>query len=163
LIISKSLNAVNMKPIFFILILSVLTVSCGKNDTTASCPDAHPDCSGINCLLNNKYFDFRIIDKNTGADLVFGQTPRYTIGDIALYADIGRTQPIGTIADSGAKLFKADLAMTEMYLVIAGTTTYKITAAYRVIDCCSSRVKDLSVNGQSLCTCCADAIQIPVD
>jgi len=82
---------------------------------------------------------------------------------VALYADQAHTQPIVVTANSGQKLFETNLATTEMYLVIAGTTSYKITATYKAIDCCASRVKNLSVDGLSLCTCCADGIEIPVN
>lgn len=150
-----------MKKLFIILIISILANSCQKN-SPSNCPDTDKDCSTIRCLIYNYNFDFRVVDKNTGADLVFGSSPRYTESDIMLYQDAGLTIPISLTTDAGQQVFKTGQAVYEMYLSVARTTTYKINVDFRKVDCCLSRVKDLSVNGQTICTCCADAIEIPI-
>jgi hypothetical protein len=121
------------------------------------------DCSTINCLQNNKVLEFRIVDKTTGEDLVFGNNPRYTTADVALYADPAHTVPIIIAVDDTHELFNTNFAKEEMYLVISGTDTYLIQSNFRRIDCCTSRTKDLRVEGQIICTCCADVIGLGVN
>ena len=151
-----------MRTFFLVLILSGLSLSCKKTKSSA-CPEPVLNCAGVNCILYNYYFDFRLIDKTTGADLVFGSNPRYSTGDIVLYQDMAQTTPIILIADNSQRLFRTNFAKEEMYLVVAGATTYKITVEFKAVDCCSSRVKNLSIDNQSLCTCCPDGIGVPVN
>jgi hypothetical protein len=56
------------------------------------------------CSLDN--FDFRLIDKATGTDLVFGTNPKYTANDIKLYYDVGRTIPIQFQLDNNSKTLR---------------------------------------------------------
>lgn len=147
--------------LFFTLIISALSFGCDKNDKQDACPDPQLDCSTIVCLLNNNLFDFKVVDRNTGADLVGGPSPKYNSSDIALYADIAATQSIPLTYDGS--LFKTNLAQSDMYLVVDGSASYKVKATFRKIDCCTSRVRKLHVNNVELCTCCADAVSIPVE
>jgi len=150
-----------MKKLFYLLLISLLVNSCEKK-STPNCPDTEEDCTTIRCLITNYAFNFRVIDKNTGTDLVFGPSPRYNVADIALYQDATHTIPISLTTDAGKKIFTALQATSEMHLVIANTTSYKLNVDFRKLECCLYQVKNLSVNGQSICTCCADAIEVPV-
>lgn len=152
-----------MKTRLFALVLSVLSFSCDKDDKNNTCPEPQPDCTGIVCILQNYNFDFRVVDKNSGADLVWGPNPRYIESDIALFADQAGTQPIPFSADAAERVFRTGFAEPEMYLIIAGTDIYKLGAEFRVESCCNSRVKNLDVNGQELCSCCGNGIEIPVE
>ncbi|HMU45441.1 MAG TPA: hypothetical protein PKC72_03685 [Chitinophagaceae bacterium] len=150
-----------MKKLFYLLVISFLVNSCDKK-TPSNCPEPELDCTTVRCLIYNYNFDFRIVDKNTGADLVFGTSPRYTESDVALFLDAAQTIPVSLTSDAGQKIFSTSQANEVMYLVIAGTTSYKITVDFKKVNCCLSRVKNLSVNGKTVCTCCADAIEVPV-
>lgn len=146
----------------FLLIVSLLFLGCKKNKNTA-CPEPSLDCTGVSCLLTNYNFNFRLVDKTTGADLVFGSSPRYAISDIQLYSDKTYSQSIPLSADNTQKLFKTGFAMEKMFLVIAGTTAYTLSADFKPVTCCSLTVKNLDVNGQEVCTCCGDAIEIKAE
>lgn len=151
-----------MKKILFLLSISVLAVCCKKSNNT-QCGEPELDCTYIRCLLYNYYFDFRLVDKTTGADLVFRESPRYTVNDIVLYADAGKTQTVPLTIDNGQQIFSTNQATEVMYLEIAGNKTYKINVDFRSLDCCAVRVKNLTVNGQPICTCCTDQIEVPVE
>ena len=150
-----------MKTVVLLLVLSFLSFSCEKTASTG-CPEPQLDCSNVRCLVYNYFFDFRVVDEVTGADLVFGANPPYSTGDIRLFRDAAQTIPITLTADMTAGLFRTSFAEEEMYLVIDGRGVYKINADFRRLDCCTFRLKDLQVNGQEICTCCADAVEIPV-
>lgn len=151
-----------MKKLSLILLLSILFLGCKKESAT-SCPDAELNCAGVSCLLNYYYFDFRVIDKQSSKDLVFGANPRYTTADIQLFADPAKTVSISITVDNVQKLFKVAEAKPEMYLVVAGSTTYKLSSDFRKIDCCSYQVKNLKMDNKSVCVCCSDAIELKVD
>lgn len=151
-----------MKKLSLVLSLSILLLGCKKENTT-SCPDPVLNCAGVSCLLTYYYFDFRLIDKDTSEDLIFGPSPRYSVSDIELFADAAKTVSIPITADNAQKLFKVQEAQPEMYLVVAGTTSYKISVDFKKIDCCSYRVKNLKIDNQSLCVCCTDAIELKID
>lgn len=150
-----------MKKILIILITSCLGLACKKNNS-GGCPEPALNCTGINCLLYNYIFDFRITDKNTGTDLVFGSNPRYTTSDVKLYNDAAQSSEIPLTIDNTAGVFKTQLAAQEMYLVVAGTDIYKLDATFKAVDCCSSKIKDLTMGTTNICTCCGDVIAIPV-
>ena len=151
-----------MKKLFGIFIFALLFVACKKSNN-ASCPDTDEDCSGVACLIHNYYFYFRLIDKTSGEDLVFGSHPRYTAADVSLFSDADRNFPIPIIEDAGHQYFKVSVAQPEMYLVIAGSGVYKLNVDFKLVDCCTSRVKNLSIDGRTICTCCSNAIELPVD
>jgi len=150
-----------MKKFIIILITSCLGLACKKNNSN-TCPEPTLDCSGVSCFLYNYNFEFRIVDENTGADLVFGSNPRYNTSDIKLYNDASQSSEISLTADNTAGVFRTQLASQEMYLVIAGTDIYKLDASFKAVDCCSSKIKDLSMGTTNICTCCGDVIAVPV-
>lgn len=153
----------NMKKAFVPLIfVSLLFWGCKKNKNN-TCPEPNLDCTGVSCLLTNYNFNFRVVDKITGTDLVFGPSPRYNTSDIKLYKDKTLTQPLSLSIDNTQKLFKTSFASQKMFLVIAGATTYDLSADFKQVDCCTYTIKNLTENGQEVCTCCGDAIQIKAE
>ena len=142
-------------------IITALIFSCNK-ESDKNCGDPVPDCTGIQCFVNTYNFQFRIVDKNTGSDLVFGNNPRYTINDVHLFADAAHSTPIGLTADGNEKLFRTLDARTQMYLAV-GTGNYLVTASFRTLDCCTFIVKDLRLDNQSVCTCCTSVIALGVN
>jgi hypothetical protein len=121
------------------------------------------NCSGIVCIAHWDYFDFKLTDKASGQDLVFGSNPRYTESDIKLFYDAARKIQITITADTENKKFRCMNARSEMYLEIKGTAVYKLNAGFKAVDCCANRVKSLRVNNILVCDCCADIINVPVD
>ena len=146
-------------------VLAVLIItffSCNKSKSE-NCDGPELDCSAIRCLMHAFNFDFRLTDKSTGADLLFGANPRYIEADIKLYSDLARSVSIPITFDNTKKLIQTSFSKQEMYLVIKNTDVYKLTADFRTESCCSSRVKTLSIDGQSICSCCSDAISFSVN
>jgi hypothetical protein len=151
-----------MRTTIILALLIISFFSCSKSDSK-NCDGPELDCSSVRCLMHGFNFDFRLTEKSTGTDLVFGSTPRYTINDIELYADLFRTTPLPLTFDHSNKIIQTVMAKDEMYLVIKNTDVYKLTAEFRTETCCASRVKSLSVNGQLVCSCCTDAISFSVN
>jgi hypothetical protein len=151
-----------MRNIFIILAIATLSFSC-KKTTRNNCADTEANCKTVLCFTHNYYFDFRVVDKVTGADLVFGTNPRYAAGDIRLFYDAAATMPIQLVVDNSAKTFRTLFAREKMYLVVAGTATYKLDAAFRLVDCCSSRVRQLEIEGLTVCACCSDIIPVAIN
>jgi hypothetical protein len=149
-----------MRIVLIFLAFVSLVFSCKKSKSQCDEPDL--DCSLIRCIAHWDNFDFRLIDKTTGADLVFGTNPKYTANDIKLYFDVRRTIPIQFQLDNNSKTIKVMTAKQEMYLEIKSTDVYNLTTEFRVETCCSSRVKTLWQDGQMVCSCCSDAISLSI-
>jgi hypothetical protein len=137
----------------------LLFSSCRKAKT---CEGPNMDCKNVLCIAYWYYFDFRLIDKISGEDLVFSANPRYSNNDIKLFADAARTVPIQYTIDYAGKVLHTMTAKEEMYLEIKGTDVYKLTASFRPKDCCASTVKDLWLDGQVICSCCTGAASLSI-
>lgn len=151
-----------MKNFILLFLASVTLLGC-KKKSTSNCPEPDLNCGGISCLVYNYHFDFRLVDKTSGADLVFGTSPRYNASDIKLFSDAAKQIPVPVNVDNVNKLFVVTKAKTEMYLEVAVANTYKIIANFKKVDCCSERIKDLNMDNQSVCVCCNDAIELKVN
>jgi len=141
-----------------LLLFVSLGIACKKSN---NCEGSNRDCSDTMCIAFWSYFEFKLTDKTTGADLVFGPNPKYTTSDIKLYYDAARTFSIGVLVDNSNRFLVMD-AHEEMYLEIKGTDIYKLTAEFRDESCCSRRVKTLWRDGQMVCSCCPDAISLSI-
>ena len=147
-----------MRTTLILVLFVALGVSCKKSN---NCGGSTRDCSGIMCIAFWSYFEFKLTDKTTGADLVFGPNPKYTTSDIKLYSDAARTFSLRILIDN-SNTFLVMTAKEEMYLEIKGTDIYKLTAEFRGESCCSNRVKTLWQDGQMVCSCCGDAISLSI-
>lgn len=148
---------INMKKYILLLLLVTMAFSCKKskdNDDTNECL--------INCFIHVSQFNYRLVDKTTGADLVFGANPRYTPGDVQLFFDAAGTAPIHLMTDTTAKAFKTLFGKATMYLKVGGIT-YKVDVTWRELDCCTSIVETLKIDGVSVCVHCNEIIEIPVN
>lgn len=148
-----------MRATLIAVIFVALVISCRKS---GNCDELHLDCSSRECVAYWEYFTFRLIDKATGADLVFGTNPKYTANDIKLYPDVGRAFPIHFDLDHNNRTILVMSARQEMYLEIKGADIYKLTAQFREESCCNSRVRTLWQDGQMICSCCPDAISLSI-
>lgn len=148
-----------MRSLLLSLLISLLIFSCKKANQSE---DSKKDCSTIRCIAFLSHFEFRLVDKTNGNDLVFGTNPRYLASDIKLYYDAARTFPILVTIDNTGKKFITMFSKEEMYLEVKGVDVYKLTAEFRGVNCCSNRVKTLWIDGLMTCSCCVDAISVPV-
>jgi hypothetical protein len=141
---------------FIILLLAVTSLfACKKSKSDDQGCD-------VMCVMHHYMFNFRLVDKTTGADLVFGSNPRYNTSDVKLFFDAAGVHPVPVTDDATAKAFKTFMGREVMYLKV-GATTYKLDATYRGLDCCSSIVETLKIDAVSVCTHCNDIINIPVN
>ena len=146
--------------VVLVVIFSILFFStCRKAKT---CEEPRLDCQAIQCIAYWSYFDFRLIDRVSGEDLVFSTNPRYSNNDIKLFADAARTVPIQYTIDHSGKILQTIHAKGEMYLEIKGTDIYKLTADFKAKDCCSNEVKNLWLDGQMVCSCCSGAVYLSI-
>lgn len=148
-----------MRVVFVVIFSILLFSSCRKAKT---CEEPKLDCSAVLCIAYWSYFDFRLIDKVSGQDLVFSTNPRYTNNDIKLFSDVARTVPLQYTVDSSKKILQTMSAKEEMYLEIKGTDIYKLTAVFRSKDCCSNTVKVLWLDGRMICSCCSGAVSLSI-
>ncbi|HEX3167060.1 MAG TPA: hypothetical protein VHQ93_12420 [Chitinophagaceae bacterium] len=148
-----------MRTTLIMVLFVALVISCRKS---GNCDELYLDCSSRECIAYWEYFTFRLMDKTTGADLVFGATPKYTANDIKLYSDVGRAFSIHFDLDYNSRTILVMSARQEMYLEIKGADIYKLTAQFREESCCNSRVRTLWRDGQMICSCCPDAISLSV-
>jgi hypothetical protein len=149
-----------MKKFFILLFIPVMIISC-KKARNNKCDPPELNCADIMCITHNYTFGFRIVDKETGADLVFGSNPRYTTSDIKLYSDASATIPIPLFVDSPNKAIRTSFARPKMYMTLGAGSPIMLDAEFAAVACCASRVQSLKVAGQSICTCCSDVILIP--
>ena len=149
-----------MRIVLILLAFVSLVFSCNKSRN--QCVEADLDCSTIRCIAHWDNFTFRLMDKTTGTDLVFGANPKYTANDIKLYSDVGRAFSIHFDLDYNSRTILVMSARQEMYLEIKGADIYKLTAQFREESCCNSRVRTLWRDGQMICSCCPDAISLSV-
>jgi len=155
-----------MKYIFLTAIISVLLSSSAcKKSKTSNCSELDLNCSAVLCpaIADWRNFDFKLIDKVSGKDLVFGSNPRYIPSDIKLFFDAALTSQINITIDMANKKFSCMTAKNEMYLEMKGTAVYKLNAGFKAESCCNARVKSLQVNNIVVCDCCANIINVPVD
>ena len=117
-----------MRGILTLILITVLFFSCNKSE---NCEDSKKDCSNVRCIGYFSYFDFILVDKTTGKDLVFGTNPRYSASEIKLYFDASKAYPIPVYRDSVNKIFVNMFAKDEMYLEVKGVDTYKLTTDFR--------------------------------
>ncbi len=143
-----------------VIIAGVLFSSCKKKIN--SCGELTTNCSDIQCLLFNSVFVFRITDKLTGEELLFGPTARYSITDIKLYTNSTQTFVVPLAIDSTNKKLICNVASEQMYLWVKNKM-YTLQASYKSNGCCSRTVKDLSIDNKELCVCCNDVINLPVE
>ena len=148
-----------MKKLILILSVSFLFLTCNKKSV---CDEPNLDCSSIRCIAHFDYFEFRLMDKTTGKDLVFSNDPKYDISEIKLFADVNRTIPLTLTADINKSSLISSDAKTLMYLEIKGTDVYRMDATFGKKDCCSDQVKTLRMNDQSVCTCCDPVISLKI-
>ena len=148
-----------MRILLITFLISTLFLSCDKSE---DCDDIKEDCSTIRCIAFWAYFDFKLVDKLTGIDLISGSNPRYVLNDIKLYFDAAKTAAIPYTFDAAKKSIHLMTAREEMYLELKGVTVYKLQVEFRSTSCCSVIVKTLTLDGQAICTCCKEVIEIPI-
>jgi len=147
---------------FIPFILVVMALASCKKPANSNCQE-EPKCDGsIQCIAHWDFFEFRLTDKNTGENLVFGNNPRYQASDIKLFLDAARTYPLNLYFNNSAGKIMAIAAKPKMYLEIKGTDVYQLTAEFRGEDCCAARVKNLWQDGNMICACCDSVISLSV-
>lgn len=148
-----------MKKFIYIVIGLLILSSCKKKTV---CEEPKLDCSGVRCFAHLTIFEFRLVNHVSGNDVLFGANPSYTESDIRLFADAAKTIPISYSIDRNRKILQTNFATRQMFLEIKGLDTYVLDAEYRTNDCCSSRVKSISIDNKLICSCCTDVINLPV-
>ena len=144
----------------FIILVAITIFSC-KKPANSNCQDV--ECKeNIQCVAHWYIFEFKLLDKNTREDIVFGNNPRCNVSDIKLFSDVARIYPINLYIDSADSKIMAISARPQMYLEIKGTDIYQLTAEFRGDGCCSSRIKNLWQDGKLVCSCCDAVIPLLV-
>lgn len=150
-----------MSKIIFAALLFSLLGGCKKSND-ADCSPAEPDCTGFACLVHWYYFDFKLVDKTNGQDLLFGPSPRYSLSEVKLFSDEARTIAVSYTANTTDQRLKVQMATPQLFLQV-GSAVYRLDLEFRLDQCCESRVKNIRIDNQSICTCCAAVINVPVN
>ncbi len=143
-----------MRIVLIMLVLIAVCSSCKKSK------DAGSGCANLGCSYS-EIFAFRLVDKTTGADVMFGSNPPYTPNDIKLFYDAGRTTPLQFFADSTGKFIITHIEK-DMYLEIKGTDIYKLSVTGLSVTCCGKIIKEMWQDEKLLCSSCAYVISVPI-
>jgi hypothetical protein len=133
-------------------------------------PSLDEECKGISCFIYYRNLAFRLVNRETGDDLLFGPHASIPPDSVELFADEQLHnrlfKRVVTDTAAGNTYLLNPLIPEVAYLRIArpgaAVTVDKLQMDFIGVDCCSARVKTLSLNGQPVCTSCANIINIPI-
>ncbi|MFT3846160.1 MAG: hypothetical protein QM725_13980 [Lacibacter sp.] len=136
--------------LFSVVLLSMLIFSCQKQEENKFDCGATPACN-VQCIAFWSYFNFSIVDKNTGEDLLFGNNPTLTPSDIKLFVKSNSPyRQIVVLADSSTKILRTYGANDTMALQVKNEPLQYIVVKNFCGDCCSRTVVEMVHEGQLL-------------
>lgn len=133
-----------------ILGFTFLLFSCQKQDENKFDCGQTPACA-YECIAFWSYFNFTIVDKNTGQDLLFGSNPTLLPSDIKLF--VKNNSPYSQInlyADSTLKVLRAFSVNDTMALQVKNEALQYIVVKNYCSDCCGRTAVDIFHEGQVL-------------
>jgi hypothetical protein len=144
------------------LALTVILFSCKKNNNEIYTCNPPPLCNDINCIAFLSNFSFTIVDKTTGADLIFGSNPTLTPADVKLFFNSASQYVISKYTDSTKKAFSTIFARDTMSLQIKNEPLKLITVKlFCLKDCCSREAVEIIYDGNLLVADDKNLIRIP--
>lgn len=155
-----------MRKIIVPISLFILLTSCKKNVENNDCGSSPSSC-GYCDFGETDYFSFTLVDKTTGADLIFGSNPTIAFSEIRLYHN---TTPLSYQVpfeiDNTNKLLKSYRSSSftsrdTMWLKIQGDVEKRIVVkTYCSKACCSSTITEISYDGETYFAGSNDLIKI---
>ncbi len=139
--------------VFSLSVFCLLFFSCEKQpENRYDCgPSSASVCPDILCIAYWSYFNFSIVDKTTGADLVFGSNPTLSPADIKLFVKTNSPyRQINLIADSSTNTMFAMTAADTMAIQIKSEPLQYIVVKTYCGACCSRSAVELVYEGQLL-------------
>ncbi len=130
------------------MLLSILLFSCKKQeDKKFDCGPA-PICA-LDCFAFWSYFNFTIVDQNTGQDLIFGSNPTLLPSDIKLFVKNNSPyQQIKIFADSSRNILFGMNVTDTMAIQIKNEALQYILVKNFCGDCCSRTAVDIVHEGR---------------
>ena len=134
-----------------LILFAALFFSCKKNkDVAYNCPN-NLKCGNIQCIAFWSNFNFTIIDKATGNDLIFGNNPSIPTSDIKLFYKANTQNEISKITDVASKSLRIITARDTMALQIKNEPLKTITVKlFCPKDCCSQTAVEIIYDGEML-------------
>jgi hypothetical protein len=134
-----------------LLAFIVTLISCKKHKNDTFACDTSLLCNNVNCITFLSNFSFTIVDKTTGADLIFGSNPTLTPADVKLFFNSNPQYGIQKYTDSTKKAFSIISASDTMSLQIKNEPLKLITVkAFCSKGCCSRDAVEIIYDGDLL-------------
>jgi hypothetical protein len=128
----------------------ILFFSCKKNKPAVTQCNNPVICGDINCFAFWRLFNFTIIDKVSGNNLVFGSTATLSPLDVKLYYNNTQNE-ITKIVDTASKSFMIFAANDTMLLKIKNEPLKTIIVkTFCAKECCSTTAVEIIYDGQLL-------------
>lgn len=136
--------------LFSILGFTLLLFSCQKHDENKFDCGQTPACA-YQCIAFWSYFNFTIVDQNTGQDLLFGSNATLLPSDIKLFVKNNSPyRQIDLYVDSTLKVLRAVSANDTMALQVKNEQLQYIIVKNYCGECCSRTAVDIVHEGQVL-------------
>lgn len=141
------------RKILTIALLSSLLIACQKqkDDEQYDCGPV-PMCANIQCVAFLSNFNFTIVDKTTGTDLLFGNNPTLTPADIKLFikSNSPYTQ-VTALPDQSTKAIKTIFGSDTMAIQIKNEPLKFIAVKnFCSPECCSRTAVEILYEGTLL-------------
>lgn len=139
---------------YFSLLLLLLTILVSCEDVTDN------SCSGVICDAPMFMVGLNYIDAESGENLLFGETPSYSIDElstVSLELDIEYTVTVdSTLTDKKMALIYGSMSdVIKLTLGDLSADTLYVNALYRDVGCCGEiDLADVQFNDKTICTDC---------
>lgn len=129
----------------------VLFFSCKKNKDAGYKCSMSVFCGDVYCITSYNNFNFRLVDKNTGNNLLFGATPILNTNDVKLYTNNNTQFQINKYADTLSQSLQVMYASEMMSLQIKNEPLKQISIkTFCDYACCSKIAVEIIYDGQLL-------------
>ncbi len=129
-----------------------LLFSCKKSESviTTKCKMS-VICGDIQCITSTTNINFRLVDKNTGNNLLFGVNPVLTINDVKLYSNSTTQFQINKYADTLSQSLQVMYASEMMNLQVKNEPLKQISIkTFCDYGCCSRTAVEIMYDGELL-------------
>jgi hypothetical protein len=133
------------------LALIFILFSCKKHKNDTYTCGTSLLCNNVNCVAFLSNFSFTIVDKTTGADLIFGSNQTLTPADVKLFFNSNSQYGIQKYTDSTKKAFSIIFASDTMSLQIKNEPLKLIIIkTFCSKGCCSRDAVEIIYDGSLL-------------
>ena len=131
--------------------IALLLFSCKKNKETGYNCNYLPACASVQCIAFWSYFNFTIVDKTTGNNMLFGSNSSLNPADIKIFYKTTTQYEIAKYPDSITKAIKVFSISDTIALQIKNEPLKIITVkTFCSKECCSTTAVEIMYDGNLL-------------